>query len=65
MAAVVTFGKRTIHYIRKNGYINEQIFYQTYDVISHRVQKALSDSFWIYRRYINKSIYLSIYLQCY
>jgi len=23
--------------------------------------KALSDSFWIYRRYINKSIYLSIY----
>ena len=24
--------------------------------------EALSDSFWIYRRYINKSIYLSIYL---
>jgi len=25
-----------------------------------RALQALSDSFWIYRRYINKSIYLSI-----
>ena len=29
---------------------------------SNRNCFALSDSFWIYRRYINKSIYLSIYL---
>ena len=29
--------------------------------IERRAVLALSDSFWIYRRYINKSIYLSIY----